>query len=430
MGPGRARVAGAVPVPGDFDVQEQELTDGVRLLPAAATEPTRLPALGGSELDHLVGRLREARLPVLIVDFSGRGPETVAPLVALADALGLAVVDRGNRMNFPSTHQLNVSGTGLLDAADLVIALEVQDLVGALGSFLPLTDEGLPANGAEVVTLGFNELLTIKWAADYQQFVPVSLAVAADTGQSVSALREVAEDPQGPFAAAEFTERREERVKTLCALHTEARAEWARQADEARDREHIQVSTAVQEIHRAVVRAHPAGEPRSPHRRQLRPGPPSGHGGRHVRPGARLRHPRRGPFPGAGLGEVAARPGRAPSGGGVTENQVQQTGEPGVELRLAQPVEPLRPGVPLLQQPGLAQDREVAAQGGLGDGYVEAAAGPLPVPGSGQLPHQRLPYGVGEGEQGRLQRDLVRGRVDRWGAVARVLPPRGLCRHG
>ncbi|MGW5048184.1 thiamine pyrophosphate-binding protein [Streptomyces griseoluteus] len=236
----------------DFDVQEQELADGVRLLPAAATEPTRLPALGGSELDHLVGRLREARLPVLIVDFSGRDAETVAPLVALADTLGLAVVDRGNRMNFPNTHQLNVSNTGLLDAADLVIALEVQDLVGALGSFLPLTEEGLPANGADVVTLGFNELLTSKWAADYQQFVPVSLAVAADTGQSVSALREVAEDPEGPFAAAEFTERREERVKALSALHTEARAEWARQADEARDREHIQVSTAVQEIHRAV----------------------------------------------------------------------------------------------------------------------------------------------------------------------------------
>ncbi|MGW2649139.1 thiamine pyrophosphate-binding protein [Streptomyces sp. NPDC001393] len=238
----------------DFDVQEQPLEDGVRLLPASATEPTRLPALGGADLDHLTGRLLSARLPVLLVDFSGRDPRTVAPLVALADALGLAVVDRGNRMNFPATHPLNVSHTGgeLLAEADLVLALEVQDLVGALGSFLTLTDQGQPANGAEIVTLGFNELLTSKWAADYQQFVPVSRAIAADTRDSVAALLAVAEDPTGPFAEPAFTERREDRVKALSALHTEARTGWARQAEEAKGRERIHVSAAVDEIHRAV----------------------------------------------------------------------------------------------------------------------------------------------------------------------------------
>ncbi|MFE9427489.1 thiamine pyrophosphate-binding protein [Kitasatospora sp. NPDC006697] len=238
----------------DFDTQEEVLAPDTRLLPAAATAPARLPALGGAELDHLTERLLAARLPVLLVDFSGRDPGTVAPLVALADALGLAVIDRGNRMNFPNTHQLNVSHTGaeLLAEADLVIALEVQDLVGALGTFLPLTDQGLPAGGAELVTLGFNELLTSKWAADYQQFVPVDLAVAADTADSIAVLRECAEDPDGPFAAAEFTERRERRVKALAAVHTEARADWARQAEEAKGAERIQVAAAVAEIHRAV----------------------------------------------------------------------------------------------------------------------------------------------------------------------------------
>ncbi|MFD8008211.1 thiamine pyrophosphate-binding protein, partial [Streptomyces mirabilis] len=184
----------------DFDVQEQPLEDGVRLLPARATEAARLPALNGADLDDLTGRLLAARLPVLVVDFSGRDPGTVAQLVALADALGLAVVDRGNRLNFPNTHQLNVSHTSgtLLADADLVLALEVQDLVGALGSFLTLTDQGAPANGADIVTVGFNELLTSKWAADYQQFVPVTRAVAADTADSVAALRTVVEDPAGP----------------------------------------------------------------------------------------------------------------------------------------------------------------------------------------------------------------------------------------
>ncbi|MBT2527843.1 hypothetical protein J7E91_21065 [Streptomyces sp. ISL-99] len=238
----------------DFDVQEQPLEDGVRLLHASATEPARLPALSHEDLHDLTQRLLAARLPVLVVDFSGRDPGTVAPLVALAEALGLAVVDRGNRLNFPNTHQLNVSHTGgaLLADADLVVAVEVQDLVGALGSFLTLTDQGTPANGADIVTIGFNELLTSKWAADYQQFVPVTRAVAAETAGSVAALRAVAEDQAGPFATPAFAERREQRTKALSALHTEARAEWARQADEAKARERIHVSGAVDEIHRAV----------------------------------------------------------------------------------------------------------------------------------------------------------------------------------
>ncbi|ORT54267.1 thiamine pyrophosphate-dependent enzyme [Streptomyces sp. CB03238] len=238
----------------DFDVQEQPLEDGVRLLPADATEPARLPGLDQEALGDLTERLLAARTPVLVVDFSGRDPGTVAPLVALAESLGLAVVDRGNRLNFPNTHQLNVShtGAGVLAEADLVVALEVQDLVGALGSFLPLTDAGVPANGADVVTIGFNELLTSKWAADYQQFVPVTRSIAADTAASIAALRSVAEDPEGPFATAAFTARREERTKALAAAHSEARAEWARQAEATKAGRHINVAGAVDEIHRAV----------------------------------------------------------------------------------------------------------------------------------------------------------------------------------
>ncbi|MGW4687048.1 thiamine pyrophosphate-binding protein [Streptomyces sp. NPDC004244] len=238
----------------DFDTQEQPLEDGVRLYPATATEPTRLPPLDRETVRDLTGRLLAARMPVLVVDFSGRDPETVAPLVALAESLGLAVIDRGNRLNFPNTHPLNVSHTGteLIADADLVIALEVQDLVGALGAFLPLTDQGLPANGADVVTLGFNELLTSKWAADYQQFVPVTRSIAADTAASIAALRTAADDPAGPFADPGFTARRDERAAALAGAHVRARADWSREAEELKRREHIHVAGAVDEIHKAV----------------------------------------------------------------------------------------------------------------------------------------------------------------------------------
>ncbi|WP_424888210.1 thiamine pyrophosphate-binding protein [Streptomyces sp. XH2] len=236
----------------DFDVQEQPVEDGVRLLPASATAATELPPLDALTADGLAARLRDARLPVLITDFSGQDPRTVAPLTALAETLGLAVIDRGNRMNFPGNHELNLSGAdaGFLKDADLVLALEVQDLVGALGSFLDLDDQGRPVGGAHVVTIGANDLLTSKWAADYQQFVPVDQAVAADALGSITALRERADAPG--FATPAFTARRDERVKQIAAAHTRARLAWAEQAEEAKGNEVVNVAAAVDEIHRAV----------------------------------------------------------------------------------------------------------------------------------------------------------------------------------
>lgn len=236
----------------DFDIQEQPLQDDVRLLPKSAAAATELPPLDALSADGLATRLRDAELPVLITDFSGQDPRTVAPLTALAESLGLAVVDRGNRLNFPSTHELNLSGAdaGFLKDADLVLALEVQDLAGALGSFLELDDHGRPANGAHVVTIGANDLLTSKWAADYQQFVPVDQAVAADAFGSVTALRERVEDAS--FATPAFTARRDERIKRISAAHVRARTEWADRAEEAKGNEIINVAAAVDEIHRAV----------------------------------------------------------------------------------------------------------------------------------------------------------------------------------
>ncbi|MFI1182078.1 thiamine pyrophosphate-binding protein [Streptomyces sp. NPDC020799] len=236
----------------DFDIQEQPLQDDVRLLPKSAAAATELPPLDALSADALATRLRDAELPVLITDFSGQDPRTVAPLTALAESLGLAVVDRGNRLNFPSTHELNLSGAdaGFLKEADLVLALEVQDLAGALGSFLELDDHDRPANGAHVVTIGANDLLTSKWAADYQQFVPVDQAVAADAFGSVTALRERVEDAS--FATPAFTARRDERIKRISAAHVRARTEWADRAEEAKGNEIINVAAAVDEIHRAV----------------------------------------------------------------------------------------------------------------------------------------------------------------------------------
>lgn len=237
----------------DSDIQEQPLQDEVRLLPKSATHATELPSLDAETVDELAERLLAAEKPVLIVDFSGRNPQTVEPLVALTESLGLAVIDRGNRFNFPNTHKLNLSGAdaGFLKDADLVIALEVQDLAGALGSFLELTDQGLPVNGAHVVTLSSNDLLTSKWAADYQQFVPVNRSVTADSLKIITALA-AAVDKGGAFSTPEFAQKRHARIKVIARAHARARAIWSEQAHKAKSNEIINVAAAVDEIHRAV----------------------------------------------------------------------------------------------------------------------------------------------------------------------------------
>lgn len=235
----------------DFDVQEQPLEEGLRLLPEAAARAARLPPLAPAGAAALAARLRESTLPVLVVDFGGQDPRVMAPLIELAEATGAALVDRGNRLNFPATHPQNVSGieAGLLHEADLVLALDVQDLASALASFLGLDGSGVPRGDARIVTIGPGELLTSKWAADHMPLVPVDEAHSAEVLGSVRAL--LAALPGAPETEPQRA-LRTERVERLAVAHAEARATWAEEAQRSRSGEVIAVSAAVQEIHHAV----------------------------------------------------------------------------------------------------------------------------------------------------------------------------------
>ena len=52
----------------------------------------------------------------------------VKNLVALAEALQVPVIDKLGRMNFPTNHYLNGSGTAMQGGADLILALDPGDL--------------------------------------------------------------------------------------------------------------------------------------------------------------------------------------------------------------------------------------------------------------------------------------------------------------
>ena len=79
---------------------------------------------------RFVDALAETGLPVVEVT-SFVSPEAVPQLVELAETLQCAVVDRKQRMNFPTRHPLEQSGSrAAIAQADLIVGMEVMDFSG------------------------------------------------------------------------------------------------------------------------------------------------------------------------------------------------------------------------------------------------------------------------------------------------------------
>ena len=63
-----------------------------------------------SELSTLAGLLVDAKNPVFIPGRYGKSNDSVQDLAKLAQVVGGAVIDTGWRFNFPSNHDLNLTG--------------------------------------------------------------------------------------------------------------------------------------------------------------------------------------------------------------------------------------------------------------------------------------------------------------------------------
>ena len=134
--------------------------------PIADAETLKIPKLSkvispqGDEaaLAELAKMLVVAENPVIIVDRVARTPAGMARLVELAETLQCAVIDNVGRMNFPSRHPLNQSfRRAILRQADVIVAMEVNELWGSLNAFSDRIVRSSKPNykqGAKIVTLG------------------------------------------------------------------------------------------------------------------------------------------------------------------------------------------------------------------------------------------------------------------------------------
>jgi acetolactate synthase I/II/III large subunit len=171
--------------------------------PIAEAESLRIPKLArvippqgdAGALAEAAKLLVAAENPVIIVDRYARTPEGMGRLVALAEALQCAVVDNLGRMNFPSRHPLNQSfrrGT-VLPQADVVLAIEMNDIWGALNSFsdrIVRTSQPITKKGAKIITLGNRDLYMKSNYQDFGRYQDVDLAIAGDGEASLPALTE------------------------------------------------------------------------------------------------------------------------------------------------------------------------------------------------------------------------------------------------
>lgn len=205
----------------DVDLQEDPLPSGFveqSIVQYAVPSP---PAPAPADVDWLLERLRAAERPLILAGYVGESPAQFAALTALAEALGAPVLDTGVRHAFPSGHRLNGSAVpGLVEEADAILALDVEELHGPLGARL----------GARDLTLLNVTLSTLKlraWAHDYQPLAPAERQITASADLVVEALLQRLK--ADPLDAATVVTRAERAADRIAA----ARAGWSASARDA-----------------------------------------------------------------------------------------------------------------------------------------------------------------------------------------------------
>src|SRR5712691_2459610 len=191
------------------EMQEQALGADVRIAIPKLTVPA--PPQGDSGAVAEVARLLvTAEHPVIVADRVARTPAGMAHLIELAETLQAAVIDQGGRMNFPSRHPLNQSQARAIADADVILALEVNDIWGVVNSFrdqLTRTSRPTTKPGTKLVSVTTGDLYVKSNYQDFQRFAEVDLAIAADAEATLLSLIEAVRRALTPDGKRRFESR-------------------------------------------------------------------------------------------------------------------------------------------------------------------------------------------------------------------------------
>jgi thiamine pyrophosphate-dependent acetolactate synthase large subunit-like protein len=216
----------------DAGLQEEALARPVPMPNVGRFEPATPPHADPRAIDDAARRLVDARFPVIVVESLGRRPGVAAPLCRLAELLAAPLVDLSveyqGRPSVPSHHPLDMSGARdeVVREADLVLALDVSNFLGALGNVDRSTREVRLLNeSTRVIAISLEDYAARSWAQTFQSLVPVDLPIAADAALALPALLAAVEDRlrHGHDRAAAERSKRAERI---AARHAALHAEW------------------------------------------------------------------------------------------------------------------------------------------------------------------------------------------------------------
>ena len=216
----------------DAGLQEEALARPVPMPDVARFEPATPPHADPRAIDDAARRLVNARYPVIVVESLGRRPGVAAPLCRLAELLAAPLVDLSveyqGRPSVPSRHPLDMSGARdeVVREADLVLALDVSNFLGALGNVDRSTREVRLLNeSTRVIAISLEDYAARSWAQTFQSLVPIDLPIAADAALALPALLAAVEDRLGHGHDRSSAERRG-RAERIAARHAALHAEW------------------------------------------------------------------------------------------------------------------------------------------------------------------------------------------------------------
>jgi thiamine pyrophosphate-dependent acetolactate synthase large subunit-like protein len=178
----------------DTELQERPVPAGET--PRVPKLTLASPPLGDSGAVKEAARLLAgAENPLIVVDRGARTAEGLKLLVELAETLQAAVIDQGGRMNFPSRHALNQTdrARAVIANADVILGLEVSDLFDTVNFSSWQMDVGtrpLTKPGVKMIAVSSMDLYLKSNYQDFQRYVELELAIAADAEATLPSLIE------------------------------------------------------------------------------------------------------------------------------------------------------------------------------------------------------------------------------------------------
>ncbi len=236
----------------DAGWQEAQLQQPVPIPDVSKFAPPTALAGDPAAIKQLAQMIASAELPIILADRVGRNPGAVASLVELAEAASIPVMDLGGALNFPNTHPMDVTGTNVLESADLIIMMDVDQPEVSL-----VARERYPRGrgrsrvkaGAKVASIGLTDLLIRSTTVDFGSLYPFDLNIAADTSLALPVLTaEVRSAVKGGAA--------EKRASLIAERKDAARKRWGEEAQKEHGHTPISHARLAQEVWNGVKGDH------------------------------------------------------------------------------------------------------------------------------------------------------------------------------